>query len=406
MNHKITKLFMSTIAILLIMVTSLTFFISSQSAQAATPIKVMPLGDSITDGFTTAGGYRIQFYNRLVADGLTGSLDFVGSQSNGPASLLDREHEGHTGWHVADLAANIDTWMTNASPKIVMLMIGTNDILHSQFTGASTRLSSLIDQICAKLPAGGKLYVSTIPTLGSTTYGAYIPLVDQYNADIPGIVQSKVAAGKPVFLVDMHSVITASDLTDEIHPTAAGYDKMGNAWYAIIKNDLTGAPVSTPTRTNTPGITNTPTNTVGASPTRTPTFIIDVITPTLTRTPTQGTGPTNTATRTPTAGFTATRTSTPTTGPSFTPTLTTGGVCSPVTSTVTAPFTWDGAGVYCWQIATIPGYMNNWNNNAVSINGTNYTNLYVASGSLPAKINNNYYISFNGSYAWSHLEIR
>jgi len=77
-----------------------------------------------------------------------------------------------------------------------------------------------------------------------------------------------------------------------------------------------------------------------------------------------------------------------------------------VTSTVTAPFTWDGAGVYCWQIATIPGYMNNWNNNAVSINGTNYTNLYVASGSLPAKINNNYYISFNGSYAWSHLEIR
>jgi endo-1,4-beta-xylanase len=112
---------------------------------------------------------------------------------------------------------------------------------------------------------------------------------------------------------------------------------------------------------------------------------------------------------------TATRTNTPppgptnTPGPSNTPVPTQsggGGACSPVTAIVTAPFTWDGAGVKCWQIATIPGYMNNWNNNAVSINGTNYTNLDVGSGSLPAKINNNYYISFNGSFAWSHLEVR
>jgi poly(hydroxyalkanoate) depolymerase family esterase len=153
--------------------------------------------------------------------------------------------------------------------------------------------------------------------------------------------------------------------------------------------DVTG-PTLTPTRT--------PTSQISPSPTATGT-----------RTSTPTTGPSLTPTRTPTAGFTATRTNTPTTGPSLTPTPTTGGgggACSPVTSTITAPFTWDGAGIYCWQIATIPGYVNNWNNNSVSINGTNYTNLYVAAGSLPAKINNNYYISYNGSYAWSHLEVR
>jgi hypothetical protein len=117
--------------------------------------------------------------------------------------------------------------------------------------------------------------------------------------------------------------------------------------------------------------------------------------------------PTQAPTCTPTGPtLTPTRTFTPTIGPSLTPTPTTGGACSPVTSIITAPFTWDGAGVYCWQIATIPSYVNNWNNNSVSINGVNYTNVYVAAGSLPAKINNNYYISFNGSYAWSHLEVR
>src|SRR6476620_7017518 len=129
MNPKHIKQAATIIAIFAALMIFLYSLAAPQSAHAAaTPVKVMPLGDSITDGFTFAGGYRVQFYNRLVADGLTSSLDFVGSQSNGPASLLDREHEGHTGWHVADIAANIDTWMTNSSPSIVMLMIGTNDI--------------------------------------------------------------------------------------------------------------------------------------------------------------------------------------------------------------------------------------------------------------------------------------
>jgi lysophospholipase L1-like esterase len=400
MNRKNVTLFISATVILLTLTAFLGSLALPQSVQAATPVKVMPLGDSITDGFTIAGGYRIQFYNRLVADGLTGSLDFVGSQSNGPASLLDREHEGHTGWHVADLAANINTWMTNSTPSIVMLMIGTNDILHSQYTGASTRLSALIDQICAKLPAGGKLYVSTIPALGNTTYGSYNTLVDQYNADIPGIVQSKVAAGKPVYLVDMHSVITASDLSDEIHPTQAGYDKMGNAWYAIIKPNLVAGPASTPTRTPTIGLTVTRTSTPTTGVINTPTRTLTVgITNTPTRTPTVGI--TNTPTRTFTAGPTATRTTTP----AITPTSGT-GTCSPVTTTITAPFTQDGAGAFCWQSSNLGSYVNSWNLTSLTINGISYTNVYVASGSYPAKINGYWYVSYNSTVAWGHFEAK
>jgi aryl-phospho-beta-D-glucosidase BglC (GH1 family) len=134
--------------------------------------------------------------------------------------------------------------------------------------------------------------------------------------------------------------------------------------------------------------------------------------PTPTRTNTPPPGFTPTRTNTPPPGFTPTRTFTPTVGPSLTPTRTFtptttggGGTCTP-TSTVTAPFTWDGAGVFCWQIATVPSYVNNWNNISVTINGTNFTNVYVATGGLPAKINNNYYISYNSNVAWGHLEVR
>jgi endoglucanase len=159
---------------------------------------------------------------------------------------------------------------------------------------------------------------------------------------------------------------------------------------AILQGAGVGNPVATNTPTRTPTRTNTP-----LGPSSTPTR-----TPTRTNTPA---GPTATLTRTPT------RTNTPV-GPSVTPTRTatpgSGGACSPVTSTVTAPFTFDGAGTFCWQIATIPNYTNNWNLASLTINGVNFTGAYVAAGSLPAKINGFYYIGYSGNFAWSHFEAR
>jgi hypothetical protein len=147
--------------------------------------------------------------------------------------------------------------------------------------------------------------------------------------------------------------------------------------------------VSTPTATRTPTITNTPliTNT----PTRTPTITnTPVITNTLTRTPT--TTLTSVITNTPT------RTNTPTATP-------TGGAgCSPVTATISAPFTQDGAGTFCWQTSSLGAYINSWNTANVTINGVNITNLYMASASYPAKINGFWYISYTSSVAWGHFE--
>ena len=132
-------------------------------------------------------------------------------------------------------------------------------------------------------------------------------------------------------------------------------------------------------------------------------------------------GPTATPTRTSTTGPTPTRTLTPTTGPSLTPTrtLTVGptltrtitptpgsGSCSPVTATITAPFTQDGAGTFCWQSSNLGAYINSWNLTNLTVNSVNETNLYVASGSLPAKINGYWYVSYNSTVAWGHFEAK
>jgi hypothetical protein len=155
--------------------------------------------------------------------------------------------------------------------------------------------------------------------------------------------------------------------------------------------------ILTPTRTNTTGPTPTRTPSPGASRTPTPGGII---TNTPTRTPTAG-GPTNTAS--PTFSTSPTRTFTPL-APTFTPTA--GGVCSPVTSTITAPFTYDGAGAFCWQSSNLGTYVNSWNTISVTINNVNVTNLYVAAGSYPAKINGYWYVSYNSTVSWGHFEAK
>ena len=73
-------------------------------------------------------------------------------------------------------------------------------------------------------------------------------------------------------------------------------------------------------------------------------------------------------------------------------------------TTITVPFAKDGAGDFCWVISANIGYINSWNMRTVEVNGVALTNQWVAGGSLPPRINGNYYIHYVGDYAWSHFE--
>jgi endoglucanase len=176
-----------------------------------------------------------------------------------------------------------------------------------------------------------------------------------------------------------------------------------------------GTPVPTTPVTVVP--TNTPVTVVAPTNTRTNTPVTPVISATPTRTP--ASGPTATRTRTPTSGPSLTPTRTSTVGANtstptrtFTPisltvTATTppiGNTCSPVTSTITAPFTYDGAGTFCWQSSNLGTYINSWNTTSITVNGVNFTNLYTAAGSLPAKISGYWYVIYTSTASYGHFE--
>jgi lysophospholipase L1-like esterase len=201
------------------------------SAESNGGVRVMPLGDSITEGTQVPGGYRIGLWQRFTSNGYR--VDFVGTQFNGPATLGDHDHEGHPGWRIDQIDANIVGWLQTTAPHTVLLHIGTNDVLQNfNLSTAPNRLSTLIDHVTNTVPTAEVFVAQIIPLANASQDSA----ARTFNAAIPGIVQSKVNAGRHVHLVDMHSALTTADLTDGIHPTAGGYDKMAARWFSALQS--------------------------------------------------------------------------------------------------------------------------------------------------------------------------
>ena len=203
------------------------FLAHGQSITYTGLIKIMPLGDSITygQGSTTGGGYRLPLWHDLRMRGA--QITFVGSMQHGPANF-PRDNEGRPGWTIRQIAAHVVDWLRTYQPQIILLHIGTNDILKNDNpANAPARLKSLIDQITATLPQATLIVAQIIPV---TRRPQFNPEVVTYNHAIPGIVQAEAAQGKHVLLVDMYHAVSPAMLVDGAHPDDRAYALMAQVW--------------------------------------------------------------------------------------------------------------------------------------------------------------------------------
>ncbi|RYZ02362.1 MAG: endoglucanase [Myxococcales bacterium] len=195
--------------------------------------KILPLGDSITDGLTVAGGYRIHLFELASEAGKT--ITFLGGSMNGPTMVagkpFPRAHEGHSGWTISQIDGIVPTPALGDEPHIVLLHLGTND-MYQGASGAEQRLGALIDQIVQTLPSALLAVSTIIPLPGSASN------VTTYNAAVPGVVEARAKQGKHVVFVDQFEGFPTSELADGVHPNAAGYARMAETWYAALAKYL------------------------------------------------------------------------------------------------------------------------------------------------------------------------
>jgi lysophospholipase L1-like esterase len=239
----------------------------------------MPLGDSLTAGWNPTQQALGPGYRGPLCALLDGRVTFVGSQTGGPPLPCSNAEEGHPGWEIPRLTAQVDGWLAATHPDVILLLAGTNDIDRLPgdplIASAPADLSALVTRIISDTP-NSTLLVSSIPPTGVQDWTTQ---AISYNATIPGLVATEATGGAHIAAVDMFRAITTTDLADVLHPTAAGYAKMAAVWAtALARAGVIAAPVATATArptastTGTPTPIETPTASVTATPRAAPTL--------------------------------------------------------------------------------------------------------------------------------------
>lgn len=260
---------MATVAVLFLfsLMTSLTYSASADSADCCSQpaesgaLRIMPLGDSITAGYTDNPkwqypfefGYRSRLYELLTGAGYP--FQFVGGSEepwNGrfgtPANQpivdlrelgVDR-HRGYGGKSIKAINKKITQWIEEDRPDMILLMIGINGIS----VDSPSQLDTLVGQIFAA-NAKVKLIVAQI-----TPRSSYIEELYDYNTYIKdSLVPAYKNKGMQISTIDLyqHFLTDPNDpksIDPELfsnrinHPTNAIYRKMAESWFAGIERVL------------------------------------------------------------------------------------------------------------------------------------------------------------------------
>jgi len=209
-------------------------------------VKIMPLGDSITQGGTH---YRYNLWHKLADNGYN-NINFVGSHDvlvgdTYDSQLYDKDHEGHAGWTTDDVlygggrpeggTGNINIWLaglqaTDEIPDIVLMHLGTNDINagHSA-SGTIGEMKDVIDILRSYNPNVTVLVAQVIPCFIPSSPG-----MDGLNALILSLDTYETATSDVIIVDHNTGFLQAWLQADLIHPNATGATEMSNRWYAVL----------------------------------------------------------------------------------------------------------------------------------------------------------------------------
>ncbi len=199
--------------------------------------RIMPLGDSITQGILTGnpvGGYRDDLANLLTNEGL--AFDFIGTLSDGTG--FDADHEGHGGLRADQIADSLNIWLSQISnkPRFYLLHIGTNDITQDQSAQSTiSDITDIIEIIHNEKSYNNILLCSLIPRNDDKN-----TVTNELNELIKDLYYTKKSQGYNIYYVGMNEVFTANPnwaadyLTDHVHPNNTGFNLMAEVYFNVL----------------------------------------------------------------------------------------------------------------------------------------------------------------------------
>lgn len=227
------------------------------------PWRIMALGDSITQGadptdLSTPQTYRGALYRSLVEAGY--HVDMVGSDRTPTYGGGDADGEGHGGYSIgpdgatlcevcgpANVAENVDAWVQQSRPDIVLLLIGMNDLfpITERRNGAlrpvvpaeaPDKLTGLVAQIQANHPEV-LVFVASYPPVPLLATNSGQIGVD--FAALNAAARTAGSTGDRAYYVPLAEELATNWApgdtgSDNVHPTAEGATKMADVFFRSL----------------------------------------------------------------------------------------------------------------------------------------------------------------------------
>lgn len=232
-----------------------------------TSITILPLGDSITFGWSdwpggkTMNGYRLALRNLLSGtfplyeteqdpnppSAIYESITAVGNWSIG--NFTNARHEGWIGYDISDIHSKfaVNALLYPESPDLVLLHAGTNNIYHGNDPRVALKdYERLVDEVYHLFPRTVILAAGIVPmddqiltSLDAKTFNATSWDTQRgfFNGHVEALVKRRAQAGQSMAFVDMARSVTTDDLKDDgVHPIGTGFEKMAHVWFEGIRD--------------------------------------------------------------------------------------------------------------------------------------------------------------------------
>ncbi|KAI0386789.1 carbohydrate esterase family 3 protein [Hypomontagnella monticulosa] len=206
---------------------------ATQSFARGLPLRIMPLGASITYGYGSSdkNGYR-----KVLRDMLEQNGNHVNMVGDNPAGgMVDDETEGWKGYTVDQVHAKADKAVPVFKPNVILVNAGTNDCIQSvDMARAGDRLENLLDDLYKESPRATVILSTLIVNADPETQRR----VEDFNRQLKRVGSAFQMAAKRLVVVDMQSDMGPKKedlLKDGIHPNDAGYKKMAEVFFEGIK---------------------------------------------------------------------------------------------------------------------------------------------------------------------------
>lgn len=219
------------------------FILFASCSQTDDPVKIMPVGNSITAGehyrfpaLEERTGYRKDLYEMLINAGY--NVDFVGSQSHGIRSegspeWFDWNNEAYPGWKIPDIARLLKISLTIYKPDILLVHVGTNGQDWSDKPDQVMDMLDMINDYSVTNSHSITVFLSSI----INRFKGGDSLTTKFNKDVEVMVNHRTGDRIKIILVDMEhgAGLDYSDIPPDpnANPPCKGGDMLGETYPGV-----------------------------------------------------------------------------------------------------------------------------------------------------------------------------